>query len=96
MYITYLKASSDVNGNPRRGWLVDVPARAFFIDESHAGMSNIYYWLGSAYHPNCPSNYHGHCEECWVHGSSIYWNFAVVKELKVKVSEYETTKRFYS
>lgn len=35
--ILYLKSTNDINGNPRRGWLVVQPDVIKFVDEGYAG-----------------------------------------------------------
>lgn len=67
MDITYIRAANDVNGNPRRGWIIDTPRGLVFLDEGYGGHSVLYEWLGSA----CPVQESGDYPE-WTLGQFIF------------------------
>lgn len=63
--ITYRKvlAPHDINGNPRRGWIIQVPGGEVFISEGYGGNSNLYHWLAG-----------GDSVECWEFGREIWYH----------------------
>ena len=81
MRVRYIKALNDVNGNPRRGWVIPTPSGEVFIDEGYAGRSAIYEWLGEGQ------------KDPWRFGQEIYWSYFCETIDHVKVREYMAYKR---
>lgn len=84
MNIIYIRAPKDVNGNPRRGWIIQTPTGETFIDEGYEGHSALYEWLG-AENPWCST-----CS--WHVGSGIFDMYVTEIWKDVSVREYEYYK----